>query len=527
MARASTSARPELAGPLPVNNSQSLMSTDVLAPARPVWHHAVASFLPAHTRSRAGAWIQRLPLGLILTVQALFMLRQWNTATQDEGLYITAGHDYIAHLLHGTTLPDYGHSFSGTPGFYPALAALFDSVGGLLLVRTFSAACMLTATCSVYIFARQLWSKRAGLMAALLFALNGSVVLLGTLATFDALCVVGIAVAAMLAATRRSYSSAVLAGLGLTVAVIAKYAGVVFVPVVMSLALATTQPTRRGLSRGLVIGLVPAGIIAGVLALWGSSLKNGIEFTTTSRQVNWWKSYPDLLGLVALDAGLLIVLALAGATLMVRSWRSGLIAAVLLAAAAILPAGQIRIHENMSLDKHLAYAALFLSVLGGRALANISLHHLRLTAAAVLVWLLMLNGLWRSDAFFRWANVGGVVAVIKQNPNPGTYLAFEPDAINYYTKTEPGIKWEGAYRLFHTGSPETAAKNIAEAVSTGRYEGYVYRSEAPGMDPSDTMLQQQLQRDLATSTTVRYQLVASPKVSKYQSGDWYVWQKVR
>jgi hypothetical protein len=181
----------------------------------------------------------------------------------------------------------------------------------------------------------------------------------------------------------------------------------------------------------------------------------------------------------------------------------------------------------MSLDKHLAYAALFLSVLGGRALANISLHHLRLTAAAVLVWLLMLNGLWRSDAFFRWANVGGVVAVIKQNPNPGTYLAFEPDAINYYTKTEPGIKWEGAYRLFHTGSPETAAKNIAEAVSTGRYEGYVYRSEAPGMDPSDTMLQQQLQRDLATSTTVRYQLVASPRVSKYQSGDWYVWQKVR
>jgi hypothetical protein len=364
-------------------------------------------------------------------------------------------------------------------------------------------------------------------MAALLCALNGSVVFLGTLATFDALCVVGIAVAAMLAATRRSYSSAALAGLALTVAVAAKYAGVVFVPVVMSLALATTQPTRRGLSRGLVIGLVPAGIIAGILALWGSGLKNGIEYTTTARQAIVWKSYPDLLGVVALDAGLLIVVALAGATLIVRSWRSGLIAAVLLAAAAVLPAGQIRIHENISLDKHLGYAALFLSVLGGRALANISFHHLRLIAAAVLVWLLVLNGLWRSDAFFfKWPNVGGVVAAIKQNPKPGTYLAFEADAINYYTKTEPGMKWESANGLFHTGSPETAAKNIAEAVSTGRYEGYVYRSEATGMPARDDMLQHELQRALETSTTVRYQLQASLRAYKDQPGDWYVWQKV-
>jgi hypothetical protein len=29
-----------------------------------------------------------------------------------------------------------------------------------------------------------------------------------------------------------------------------------------------------------------------------------------------------------------------------------------------------------------------------------------------------------------------------------------------------------------------------------------------------------------TSTTVRYQLVASLRVDKYQSGNWYVWQKV-
>jgi 4-amino-4-deoxy-L-arabinose transferase-like glycosyltransferase len=504
------------------------MSTDVLTAARPVWHHAVASFLPTHTRSRADAWIQRLPLGVILAVQTMFMLRQWNTAFQDEGLYIDAGHDYIAHLLHGTPVPNYGDYFSGVPGFYPVLAALFDSVGGLLLVRAFSAVCMLAATCCVYTTARRLWSKRGGLVAALLFALNGSVLFVGTLATYDALCVVGIAVAAMLAATGRSYSSAVLAGLGLTVAVVAKYAGVAFVPVVMGLALATTQPTRRGLKRGLVIGLVPAGIFVGILALWGSSLKNGIEFTTTSRQALGWKSYPNLLGVVALDSGLLIVLALGGALLMVRSWRSGLIAAVLLAAAAVLPAAQIRIHEYVSLDKHMAYAALFLSVLGGRSLANVSLRHLRVVAAVVLVWLLVLNGLWRSDGFFHgWPNVGGVVAAVKENPKPGTYLSFEADAFRYYTKTsDPSIKWEVAYALFDTGSQETATRNIAAAVSSGRYEGYVYRSEAAGMSAKDTELQQLLQRALETSTTVRYRLVASLRVEKYRSGNWYVWQKV-
>ena len=79
----------------------------------------------------------RWPLIAVLIVQAILSLRlTWsNTAFQDEGLYLRAGHLEWAHWLHGTPIPDFPSYFSGAPVIYPPVAALADSIGGLAAAR--------------------------------------------------------------------------------------------------------------------------------------------------------------------------------------------------------------------------------------------------------------------------------------------------------------------------------------------------------------------------------------------------------
>jgi len=183
------------------------------------WQDVVLSFLPPAKRTmlaRERLLAYRLPL--ILAIQSALTLRLNDIASDDEGLYIHGGHVVIAHLLHGGTanaalLRFYGSFFSGAPNLYPVAAAVLDSAGGLLLVRIFSLLLMLIATWSVHRIGRYLFTENVGLWAALVFALTGSVQYIGKYATFDSPCLTLLAVAAASGITRRSVSSAVLAGI--------------------------------------------------------------------------------------------------------------------------------------------------------------------------------------------------------------------------------------------------------------------------------------------------------------------------
>src|SRR5207248_1384469 len=90
----------------------------------------------------------RWPLVTVLTVQAILSLRlTWsNTAFQDEGLYLRAGHLEWARWLHHAPIPDFPSYFSGAPVIYPPLGAVADSVGGLAAVRLLSLGFMLAVT---------------------------------------------------------------------------------------------------------------------------------------------------------------------------------------------------------------------------------------------------------------------------------------------------------------------------------------------------------------------------------------------
>ena len=132
----------------------------------------------------------RLALPLILLLQAITsLLALNNTAFQDEGLYLLAGQQIFLSWMGKTPyLEPYGLYFSGYPSFYPVIGGVLDFLGGLEAARLFSLLCMLIVTTCVYFITLQLFDRKSALIAAFLFACEGSVLFLGRLATYDAFC---------------------------------------------------------------------------------------------------------------------------------------------------------------------------------------------------------------------------------------------------------------------------------------------------------------------------------------------------
>src|SRR5215472_9905419 len=237
-----------------------------------------------------------LPLLIVLAVQAALSVRLvWaDTAFQDEATYLWAGHLEWAHWLHGAPIPPFPTYFSGAPVIYPPLGALADSVGGLAGARFLSLVFMLGATALLWSAAGRLYGRRAALFAAALFAVSGPVLHLGAFATYDALSVLLVALAAwcVIRAGDRGEGTGWMAAAGVALAVgnAAAYASALFVVVVL---------------------LVTAGLLAG-----GKDYLTGIGQTTLARV-----GAGDAASAVLADAwswtGLIVLLAVAG---VIISW---------------------------------------------------------------------------------------------------------------------------------------------------------------------------------------------------------------
>ena len=136
----------------------------------------------------------------MLIVQAALSLRLiWsNTAFQDEALYLRAGHLEWAEWLHQAPIPDFPSYFSGAPVLYPPLGALADSIAGLAAARVLSLCFMLGVTSLLWAAAARLYGRRAALLATALFATLAGTQFLGAFATFDAMALFLLALAAWL-----------------------------------------------------------------------------------------------------------------------------------------------------------------------------------------------------------------------------------------------------------------------------------------------------------------------------------------
>ncbi|WP_309109018.1 hypothetical protein [Arthrobacter sp.] len=482
---------------------------------RPAWNEAVSQALPAKLQVESTPlWVGRAPLIALLALLAALSLRLSNTAFIDEALYINAGHDYLTHWLTGDGVEAYGDSFSGVPFVYPVFAAVLDTLGGLVLVRAFSLLCVLAATIFVYRALADLGYRSEGMLAAAVFGLTGPVVIAGALATFDAL-VIAMLAGAFWTGVQKGAPSAVATGVLLGLVPVMKYTGAIFIPVILSVVFLTLPRWRAVLA-----GVVAAAISAAAWLAWSHQIAAGIAFTTSDRPALSPRSTGELVAWVALDIGILILIALAGGLLMARRGRGHAVLGLgLLGVGIALPAAQLILGEGFPFDKYMAYSALFLAPLAGYALAKLSRRTWKLLPVTVLLLTALLFGVSRSGAMYNsWVNIQPVLDVIEDEPRPGIYISSATDSLKYHLRDHPEITWETTFTLYPRGE-----EAIRVAVEDLRFESVILRSAstgAPDQDAGQAVLLQAL-RDSSF-----YELTATMPARKHSETDmWLVFTK--
>ena len=330
---------------------------------------------------KASAGLQRIAtavaLGIVATIQWSFARTMRNDAFVDEATYISAGrmlHAAATSASAADALPAFATYFSGAPHLYPILAAYADRTAGLEGARMVSYACIVVALLAVYVATLHLFRDRlAGVVAAALFAAQAPVLFLSRQATFDAPCValLSVAVAACAVASSRRHPSAALiacavAGGCIGAAAAIKYASLLYVPCVVALAMCLS-PHRR-LWSGLVTAAA-AFAIAALLLSTGSphDLATGFLATTLNRGVVSGGRAVDILAFAAQLGGLVGLLALP--VFLIRSAVPRRVTATLCLFALAAPLNHARLHEFVSLHKHIAFSLVLLAPLAGGALA--------------------------------------------------------------------------------------------------------------------------------------------------------------
>jgi Dolichyl-phosphate-mannose-protein mannosyltransferase len=512
------------------------MSVSTETKSRVGWDDVVLSFLPTAKRtSRAKDRLAVYRLPLILVLQAALTWRLNDVVFDDEALYIHAGHVVIAHLLHGgaanaALLRLYGSYLSGAPNVYPVVMAVLDSAGGLVLVRLFSLFCMLVATVCVYKIGRHLFTENVALLASLVFALAGSVQFIGKLATYDAPCLALVALAATVAITRRSTANALIIGGLLALATVTKYAGLALVPFVLVLTFlaaltAAGRTWRRNFSRAVLRGglavLVFAGLLLGGYYLWGSGIAVGVKFTTTGRHALDAAPISILLESLLYDIGLTYGLAIGGILLVLRrrAWDKVMLMVVMLGAGSVIQASTLRIHEFTSLDKHTAFTGLFCAVPAAVAL-NWALSKRGRIAMAVLavIWLILIDGMWRSNTQYSWpSSIMVPINEIKILNIPGQYFSFDSDTGEYYTQGNPAIVWYSAaeaYSIFGQGLSQVIATEKSH-----KFTGFLFQTtNLSGQNLNELHVFQQL-----LASDPYYNKTSTVPVNPYTKAVWQLW----
>ena len=406
-----------------------------------------------------------LPLLCILTVQAALSLRLvWsNTAFMDEALYLWAGHLEAAHLLYGSAIPAFPTYFSGAPVIYPVLGAIADAYGGLALARLLSLAFMLASTALLYSVTGRLFGRRAAIGAAAVFAVLGPVQVLGAFATFDAMSVFLLALAAWLVTRAQGPSGELLlvaAALVMALADAAKYACALWNPVIIVLAALTAGQT--GVARPALRAARLTGYLLGALAMalfrfGDGGYLHGVLFTTLLRQAGGTSA--SALAIVQDSfnwVGVVFVLAAIGVGIsFTEGIRTRLLCGTLTAAILLAPAEQARIHILTSLHKHVAFGAWFAAIVAGYALARAtetnSLRGWRVIAAATGVAAFL--GIPQANTLYSgWPNsaemVRDLAPAISQAHCP--CLVTENNVVNYYLlKDTLADKFTGAFSLYY------------------------------------------------------------------------------
>jgi 4-amino-4-deoxy-L-arabinose transferase-like glycosyltransferase len=411
-----------------VSASETASSADGLVATRQRPAVAAAPRVPrSHARAPGGPpW----PLLIILALQAALSLRLiWsNTAFADEALYLWAGHLELASWLHATPIPanidPFATYFSGAPALYPPVGAIADAYGGLAGARLLSLAFMLGATSLLYATTLHLLRRPAAIAAAAVFAVLGPTQFLGAFATYDAMALFLLALAAWLAVRSRYRGGEALlvaAGLVLALADATKYATTLWDPAVLALAALTTVPgtwTRGVLRAARLAAYTAAPLAAALYGLGGEPYIRGILFTTLARKASGATASPALVLGDSLSWiwPVLALAALAVGVSFTDTPRIRMLCATCGAAALAAPLHQAQIHTVVALYKHCGFGSWFGAIAAGYVLARaVQLCHPKgwrvvAAVAAVIVFagLVQVNELYVAG----WPDTSAVTATL-------------------------------------------------------------------------------------------------------------------
>lgn len=420
---------------------------------------------PAGSRRRARPQRQRVPgdwpLVVILTVQTALSLRlvRADTAFQDEAAYLWAGHLELAHVLHGATLPPFARYFSGAPIIYPPLGAVADSLGGLTGARILSLVFMLGATIMLWFTAGRLFGRRAAFFSAALFAVAGPTLHLGSFATYDAMSVFLVALAAWCVVRAGAQQDAtgwmVAAGVTLAAADATSYPSALFDPVVILLALAVAFPKPGGklaAARAMVLLAIVALLVTLGLLLGGSSYVHGVMSTTIERASGGDSAW-SILTQSWSWTGVVVAAAVCGAVI---SWVSqsrraqSWLLTLLVCAAALVPAEQASLNSLASLNKHGTLGIWFAAIAAGfavdRLIATSLAGNMRIVTGGACVVALIFPvtlGAGQSRVFATsWPNSAAFTAIFRGLADSGTghLLVEDPSIAEYYLPS--GSQWQ-------------------------------------------------------------------------------------
>lgn len=493
-------------------------------------HLPIATRTPSPLALRRGALARfAVPgwLAVIAIGQSILALRPGlnTTAFQDEGLYIFIGHRMISHILHGTTVTEHpGAYFSGAPGFYPPLAAIGDYFGGLQGARLLSLIFIIATMVCVYGITRELFGTMAGLFGAGAFAVNGSIIMMSHLATYDAMMIAFIAAAAWLAvrsAQRDGMAWAPIVAALLTAGFLAKYTAAIYVPVVAVLASAAGWRNFRWevVRRAAFAMLATAVMTYFLLDVFARDLFRGIISTTTSRTPQVYTSTGPMVSSLAHWMGPWLITASLGALLLAR--RNLPVAVVLLLGSVIAVAEQVHMHEATSLSKHAGFGIVFAAPLIGYLLSTLcrKTHLIATPLALAAVGAMAVSGLHYSTYFLTgWVSDSSLrkplTAAIALNPNKAI-LGEEPSPQRYELsgQTSPQ-QWNDTF-AFSYGSMN-GEQAYADAINQTHF-GTIYLSMT-------TTYGRWIENYLTTNRTpYRLQAKAPRYLRGRDVGDWLIY----
>jgi hypothetical protein len=409
---------------------------------------ATAASRATHARRRRTSRLS-IPLTAVLTIQTALSLRLiWsNTAFNDEALYLWAGHLELAHILHGAPVPAFQTYFSGAAVIYPPLGALADSLGGLAGARVLSLAFMLGATSLLYGATSALFGRRAGNIAAASFVALGTVQFVGAFATYDAMALFLMALAAWIVVKARGWPSEpllIIGGIVLALADATKYPTALWDPVVIALAAltATEGSWLRSVARSARLAIYIGLPLAAGLRFGGHSYLQGVLFTTLARGHGNVPAVAVLRDSVVW-IGIIFIIALRGLVI-ADSMRTRLLCGTMALAVVLAPLEQARIHTLTSLDKHVAFGAWFGAIAVGYVLAQAvdTSKYAGLRIPIGTVMFITVLGLVQSSGFYtEWPDSAKMVAAIASasSESPGPILAEQGAVVNYYMQAPPDV----------------------------------------------------------------------------------------